>query len=62
MWSITRLNFHEFNGIYFMYLLGLFSECKSEEEQEYWTQHNTYLLFECGTFSTFTELLLMEVE
>ncbi|ELU17163.1 hypothetical protein CAPTEDRAFT_164543 [Capitella teleta] len=41
---------------------GCFGECSTEEEQQKWTQENVYLLYECGTFSAFCELLSMEIE
>ena len=41
---------------------GCFGECQNAEEQVNWTRENIYLLYECGTFSTFCELLSMEIE
>ena len=33
-----------------------------EEDQYKWARHNVFLLQECGTFTTFVELLNMEIE
>ncbi|XP_072026096.1 striatin-interacting protein 1 homolog isoform X2 [Amphiura filiformis] len=41
---------------------GVFGESTCEEDHLKWTRHNTYLLYQCGVFSTFVELLSMEAE
>ncbi|XP_030828749.1 striatin-interacting protein 1 homolog isoform X3 [Strongylocentrotus purpuratus] len=41
---------------------GVFSECSSEEDQAKWCRHNCFLLYRCGIFTTFVELLCMEAE
>ena len=45
-----------------MLILGCFGECEVEEDQYKWARHNVFLLQECGTFTTFVELLNMEIE
>ncbi|XP_078001414.1 striatin-interacting protein 1 homolog isoform X2 [Glandiceps talaboti] len=41
---------------------GVFGECSSEEDQVKWARYNTYLLYECGAFVSFVELLMMEAD
>lgn len=41
---------------------GVFGDCEEEECQVQWARHNAFLLYECGAFTTFVELLNMEVE
>lgn len=41
---------------------GSFSECHTDEQHINYTCHNVFLLYECGAFSTFVQLLNMEVE
>ncbi|XP_071500969.1 striatin-interacting protein 1 homolog isoform X2 [Diadema antillarum] len=41
---------------------GVFSECSSEDDQVKWCRHNCFLLYRCGIFTTFVELLCMEAE
>lgn len=46
----------------FFVLLGCFAECSTGDQQMQWARDNVFLLYECGTFSTFCELLSMEIE
>ena len=41
---------------------GNFAECELEEDQQRWSRHNVFLLYDCGAFTTFVELLNMEIE
>lgn len=41
---------------------GAFGECYTEEQHSRNTRHNVFLLYECGAFNTFVQLLNMEVE
>ncbi|XP_064605544.1 striatin-interacting protein 1 homolog isoform X2 [Liolophura sinensis] len=41
---------------------GNFGDCENEEEQAMWARNNVFLLYEVGIFSSFVELLSMEVE
>lgn len=43
-------------------VVGVFVECETEEDQVKWARHNSFLLYECGAFTTFVELLNMEIE
>lgn len=42
--------------------LGTFGECDSEVDVLHWSRYNCFLLYQMGTFSTFLELLHMEIE
>ena len=46
----------------FCFDLGVFGESSCEEDHIKWTRHNCFLLYQCGVFSTFVELLSMEAE
>ena len=41
---------------------GCWAEVQSDKEQEQWTRTNVMLLYECGIFSAFIELLNIEIE
>nr|XP_033815300.1 striatin-interacting protein 2 isoform X2 [Geotrypetes seraphini] len=41
---------------------GVFGECGSDSEVLHWSRHNSFLLYEMGTFSAFMELLNMEID
>ncbi|XP_070558100.1 striatin-interacting protein 1 homolog isoform X2 [Ptychodera flava] len=41
---------------------GVFGECSSEVEQVKWARCNAFLLYECGAFAAFVELLMMEAD
>lgn len=41
---------------------GCFAEVQSDQEQQQWTRTNVMLLYELGIFSTFVELLNLEIE
>ncbi|XP_026545010.1 striatin-interacting protein 2, partial [Notechis scutatus] len=40
---------------------GVFGECDTEADVLYWARHNSFLLYQMGTFTAFLELLNMEV-
>lgn len=45
-----------------LYLLqGVFKECELEEDQITWARRNVYLCIECGVFTAFVSLLLLEI-
>ncbi|KAF6086947.1 striatin interacting protein 2 [Phyllostomus discolor] len=41
---------------------GTFGECDSEVDVLHWSRYNCFLLYQMGTFSTFLELLHMEID
>lgn len=41
---------------------GVFGDCESEGDVLHWSRHNSFLLYQLGTFSAFLELLSMEIE
>uniref|UniRef100_A0A803V6I8 Striatin interacting protein 2 n=1 Tax=Ficedula albicollis TaxID=59894 RepID=A0A803V6I8_FICAL len=41
---------------------GVFGECDNEGDVLHWSRHNSFLLYQLGTFSAFLELLNMEIE
>ncbi|KAK2147060.1 hypothetical protein LSH36_572g01086 [Paralvinella palmiformis] len=41
---------------------GVFGELETPEEQRIWTKTNVFLLYRSGTFTTFVELLNMEID
>uniref|UniRef100_A0A8C5TPR2 Far11/STRP N-terminal domain-containing protein n=1 Tax=Malurus cyaneus samueli TaxID=2593467 RepID=A0A8C5TPR2_9PASS len=41
---------------------GVFGDCSSEEDVLHWSRHNSFLLYQLGTFSAFLELLNMEID
>ncbi|KAM8820889.1 striatin-interacting protein 2 [Eudromia elegans] len=41
---------------------GTFGECEDEGDVLRWSRHNSFLLYQLGTFSAFRELLNMEIE
>ncbi|KAL0618082.1 Striatin-interacting protein 2 [Plecturocebus cupreus] len=41
---------------------GTFGECDSEVDVLHWSRYNCFLLYQMGTFSTFLELLRMEID
>ncbi|NXK90767.1 STRP2 protein, partial [Formicarius rufipectus] len=41
---------------------GVFGDCDNEGDVLYWSRHNSFLLYQLGTFSAFLELLNMEIE
>ncbi|XP_014209420.1 striatin-interacting protein 1 [Copidosoma floridanum] len=41
---------------------GCWAEVQSDKEQQEWEKKNVMLLYECGTFSAFVELLNIEIE
>ncbi|XP_058883398.1 striatin-interacting protein 1 homolog isoform X1 [Acipenser ruthenus] len=46
-----------------LYLVqGVFGECDCELDVLYWSRHNTFLLYEMGTFTALLELLSMEID
>ncbi|XP_055999344.1 striatin-interacting protein 1 homolog isoform X3 [Ostrea edulis] len=46
-----------------LYLVqGVYGECIAEEEHRDWTHRNVHLLYEQGLFTSFVELLSMEIE
>ncbi|XP_050412455.1 striatin-interacting protein 1 homolog isoform X1 [Patella vulgata] len=47
----------------FLYIVqGVFGECDNEESQSEWSRRNVFLLYDQGLFSSFVELLAMEIE
>ena len=48
--------------IYLFFNTGTFGDNETEEEQIKWTRRNVKMLYEAGAFSTFVELLNLEVE
>ncbi|CAE1318121.1 Striatin-interacting protein 1,Striatin-interacting protein 2,Striatin-interacting proteins 2,Striatin-interacting protein 1 homolog [Acanthosepion pharaonis] len=46
-----------------LYLVqGVFGECETEENQQYWSKKNVYLLYDLGLFTSFVQLLHLEME
>ncbi|XP_010211447.1 PREDICTED: LOW QUALITY PROTEIN: striatin-interacting protein 2-like, partial [Tinamus guttatus] len=43
-------------------LSGTFGDCEDEGDVLRWSRHNSFLLYQMGTFSAFLELLNMEIE
>uniref|UniRef100_A0A8V0XI09 Striatin interacting protein 2 n=1 Tax=Gallus gallus TaxID=9031 RepID=A0A8V0XI09_CHICK len=41
---------------------GVFGDCESEGDVLHWSRHNSFLLYQLGTFSAFLELLSMEID
>uniref|UniRef100_A0A8U8CGK5 Uncharacterized protein n=1 Tax=Geospiza parvula TaxID=87175 RepID=A0A8U8CGK5_GEOPR len=41
---------------------GVFGDCDNEGDVLHWSRHNSFLLYQLGTFSAFLELLNMEIE
>lgn len=41
---------------------GCWAEVQSDKEQQEWEQKNVMLLYECGAFPAFVELLNIEIE
>ena len=41
---------------------GCWAEVQSDEEQASWARANVILLYRCGVFSAFLELLYLEIE
>lgn len=41
---------------------GCWSEVQSDSEQQHWMRSNVFLLYKCGIFHTFMELLNYEIE
>ncbi|GAB0175424.1 striatin-interacting protein 2 [Grus japonensis] len=41
---------------------GVFGDCDNEGDVLHWSRHNSFLLYQLGTFTAFLELLNMEIE
>lgn len=41
---------------------GCWAEVQSDEEQLHWARNNVFLLYQCGVFHAFLELLNYEIE
>ncbi|KFV67177.1 Striatin-interacting protein 2, partial [Dryobates pubescens] len=41
---------------------GVFGDCDNEGDVLYWSRHNSFLLYQLGTFTAFLELLNMEID
>lgn len=59
LFPLRTSNFHSYC---FEFIAGIFAECELEEDQQRWSRHNVFLLYECGAFTTFLELLNLEIE
>lgn len=40
----------------------MFGDCANEGDVLRWSRHNSFLLYQLGTFTAFLELLNMEIE
>ena len=48
--------------IHLNYISGVFGECETEDEHADWVHINIHLLYQHGLFTSFVELLAMEIE
>lgn len=67
-WVVTQLKqtwyfiYLKMCYIIFTYLQGCWGEVQSDREQAMWARRNVFLLVQCGVWSSFLQLLHLEME